>query len=138
MDPDQPTAEPAVSEDLPAVLRAAALIGAVQALAIALYAVGIGIAALREGRDVAAAPVEIAIYLAFAAGIALIVKGLRNRRHIARGPFVVTQLFGLIVGWTLTEGDGAVVTLLGIGVLLLCLAAIALALNGQLRDALVD
>lgn len=133
--PSEPTGE---QQPIPGMLRAAALIGAVQAGALVVYAVAIGVAARQAGQDVAAAPVEIAIYLIFAVGIGLIARGLLHRRHIARGPFVVTQLFGLITGWTLTQGDGTAIHVAGIAVLLLSLAGIALALNSGVRDALVD
>ena len=122
----------------PPALVAAAVLGALEAAAIAAYAVAIGVAAAGAGQDVASAPVEIVIYLLFAAGIALVVKGLLNRRRIARGPYVVTQMFGLIIGWTLASGDGAAVHVAGWIVLVVSLAGLALMINRQVGKVLVD
>lgn len=122
----------------PVPLVAAALIGALQAVALVGYAVAIGFAAAGAGTDVASAPAEIVVYLLFAAGIGLVVKGMLNLRRIARGPYVVTQLFGLIVGWTLASGDGTAVHVAGWIVLIASLTGLALMLNPQVADALVD
>jgi hypothetical protein len=122
----------------PALLLAAAGIGAGEVLALVVYVIAIGFAAAGSGTDVASAPAEIVIYLLFALGIGLVVKGLLNRRRIARGPYIVTQMFGLIVGWTLASGDGAAVHVAGWIVLVASLAGIALMLNGQVAAALQD
>lgn len=122
----------------PRLLLAAAGIGTIEVLALVGYVIAIGVAAAGAGTDVASAPAEIVIYLLFAVGIGLVVKGLLSRRRVARGPFIVTQLFGLIVGWTLAAGDGAGVHVAGWIVLALSLAGIALMLNGQVADALQD
>lgn len=132
---DQPAR---VQQPRPAPLVAAAVVGAAQAAAIAVYAAVIAAVALQVGANVAVAPVEVVIYLLFAAGIALVVKGLLNRRRIARAPYVVTQMFGLIVGWTLTEGDGNAVHIAGWIVLVISLTGIALVLNPRVGAALVD
>ncbi len=136
---EQTSADPvAVQPGRPPALVAAAVLGALEAAAIAAYAVAIGVAAAGAGQDVASAPVEIVIYLLFAAGIALVVKGLLNRRRIARGPYVVTQMFGLIIGWTLASGDGAAVHVAGWIVLVVSLAGLALMINRQVGKVLVD
>ncbi len=122
----------------PRTLLAAAVIGAVEALALVGYAVAIAVSAWRVGEDGAAAPVQVAIYLLFALGIALVVRGLLSGRRLARGPYVVTQLFGLVVGWTLAAGDGIWVHLAGWGVLAVSIAGIALMLNPAVSAALTD
>ena len=61
--------------------------------------------------------VEILIYLAFAVLIALIGRGILRRRPLARTPFLLAQLFVLVVGYTLVVGDGAAVKIAGGAVL---------------------
>jgi peptidoglycan/LPS O-acetylase OafA/YrhL len=121
----------------PPLLLAAAAISAVQAIAVAGYAVLIGIFAARTGSVLAAAPIEVTIYLLFAFGIALVTKGLLSRRRISRAPYVLTQIFGLIAGWTLVSGDGTDVHVYGWLALVSSLAGIALIMNRQVGDALV-
>lgn len=122
----------------PRALLAAVVIGAVEAVGLVAYAIAIAISAWRVGEDGAAAPVQVVIYVLFALGITLVVRGLLSGRRLARGPYVVTQLFGLIVGWTLAAGDGTWVHLTGWIVLALSIAGIALMLNPAVSAALVD
>ncbi len=121
----------------PPLLRAAIAVAAIEALALAGYAVAVAVAVVRSGPgEGAGAPVEIALFLVFAAGIALIARGLMSRRHIARGPYIVTQMFGLVVGGTLVAGDGTLLHLAGWLVLLTALSGIALMLNPRMRELL--
>lgn len=120
----------------PPLLIATAAVSAVEALVITVYAVLIAISAARSGSVVAAAPIEVIVYLLFAAGIALVTKGVLSWRRIARAPYVLTQLFGLIAGWTLVSGDGADVHIYGWLVLLVALAGLALVMNRQVGQAL--
>jgi hypothetical protein len=129
----EPTAEPGPRSRL---LLATAAVSAVEALAVATYAVTIAVSAARSGSVVAAAPIEVAVYLLFAAGIALATKGVLSRRRIARAPYVLTQLFGVISGWTLVSGDGTDVHVYGWLVLLVSLTGLALAMNRQVGEAL--
>ncbi len=122
----------------PTALLAAAVIGTLEALGLVAYAVAIALAARQVGEDGAAAPVQVVIYVLFALGIALVVRGLLSRRRLARGPYVVTQLFGLVVGWTLASGDGVWVHLTGWAVLAMSVTGIALMLNPAVSAALVD
>lgn len=136
---EQTSADPtAAPPERPPALVAAAVLGALESAALVGYAVAIGVAAAGAGKDVAAAPAEIVVYLLFALGIGLVVKGLLNRRRIARGPYVVTQMFGLIVGWTLAAGDGLAVHVAGWAVLAVSLAGLALMFNRQVGQVLVD
>ena len=129
----EPAAEPGPRSRL---LLATAAVSAVEALAVATYAVTIAISAARSGSVIAAAPVEVAVYLLFAAGIALVTKGVLSRRRIARAPYVLTQLFGVISGWTLVSGDGTDVHVYGWLVLVISLTGLALAMNRQVGEAL--
>ena len=129
------TAEEPRSEGREAPTTAAAVLAGVEALAVAAYAVGIGIAALNAPGTISAAPVVVVIFLLFAAGIAACARGLWLRRRAARTPFGVVQLFGLVTGWTLTQGDGDSTHYVGYAVLVLSLVGIALVINPALgRD----
>ncbi|MFN8157648.1 MAG: hypothetical protein U0R68_09525 [Candidatus Nanopelagicales bacterium] len=108
---------------------AAAVLAGIEALAVALYAVSIGLAALRSPGSVASAPVVVVIFLVFALGIAACARGLWLRRRAARTPFGVIQLFGLVTGWTLTQGDGDSTHLVGYAVLAVSVVGIALVMS---------
>lgn len=146
MDPNPPSrpGDAAMIEPEPAdeaghrsrVLLATAVVSAVEALAVATYAVTIAISAASTGSVVAAAPIEVTVYLLFAAGIALVTKGVLSRRRIARAPYVLTQLFGVISGWTLVSGDGTDVHVYGWLVLVISLTGLALVMNRQVGGAL--
>lgn len=115
---------------------AAVVIAVLEALALTAYAVGIGVSALQSPGSVAAAPVEIVLYLIFAAGLVAIARGLWGRRSIARTPFAVAQMFGLVIGWTLTQGDGDLVHRLGYAVLAVSVVGIALVMSPAVGEAL--
>ena len=120
----------------PGLLLAAVAVAALEAVALTAYAVGIAVSTLQDGSAVAAAPVEIVIYLLFALGIALSARGLWLRRRSARTPFGVIQLFGVVVGWTLTQGDGDLTHRVGYAVLAVAVVGIALVISPGLGDAL--
>lgn len=131
----QPTPD-APAAGRPGALVAAAVIAVLEALALTAYAVGIGVSALQNPGSVAAAPVEIVLYLIFAAGLVAIARGLWGRRAIARTPFAVAQMFGLVIGWTLTQGDGDLVHRLGYAVLAVSVVGIALVMSPAVGEAL--
>lgn len=131
------TDDPASSSSTrPAPLVAAAVLGALEAAAIVAYAVGIAVSAARSPGSVAAAPAEIVVYLVLAIGIAACARGLWLRRRWARTPFGVVQLFGLVVGWTLTQGDGDLVHRVGYAVLAVSVVGIALVMAPAVGEAL--
>lgn len=133
--PDSGAAAGAAPGAREGVTTAAAVVAAVEALAVAAYAVVIGISALAEPGSIAAAPVVVVIFLIFAAGIAACARGLWLRRRAARTPFGVIQLFGLVTGWTLTQGDGDPTHLVGYAVLAISVVGIALVMSpGVGRD----
>jgi hypothetical protein len=120
----------------PGALVAAVVLAALEGVAIAAYAVSIGVSALGTGGSVAAPPVEIALYLIFAAGLGVIARGLWGRRSVARTPFAVAQLFGLVTGWTLTQGDGDLVHRIGYVVLAASVVGIALIMSPAVGESL--
>jgi hypothetical protein len=111
---------------------AAVAVASVEAAAVAAYAVGIGVAAVANPGSVSAAPVAVAIFLVFAAGILACARGLWRRRRAARTPFGIVQLFGLVVGWTLTQGDGDSTHVAGYAVLVASVVGIALVVSPAL------
>jgi hypothetical protein len=120
----------------PPLLLAAVAVAVLEAVALVAYAVGIGLSTLEASTAVAAAPVEIVIYLVFALGIALCAVGLWRRRRSARTPFGVIQLFGVVIGWTLTQGDGDLIHRIGYAVLAVSVVGIALVISPALGEAL--
>jgi hypothetical protein len=117
---------------------AAVVIALVQAAGLAAYGVALGISGI-GAPDTGVAPfVELLVYLAFAAGMVGIARGLWSRRRAARTPFGIAQVFALIIGWTLVQGDGLAVDLPGYAALVLGVVGLACALSpgvGQALDA---
>ena len=120
---------------VPTQVRVAVVITALETIGVLLYALVVAVAAIRTPGTVSAWPVEVAIYLLFAAGLALVVRGLATGRGFARAPFVVAQMFGLIVGWTLLSGTEWVRTL---AIVVFAIAGVGLAagLSPALREHL--
>jgi len=113
----------------PGALLAAIAIAAVESLGVAAYGLSIGLAGLANPGSVAAPLVQVVLYLIFASGIAVAAWALWNRRRSARTPFVVIQLFSLVVGYTLMQGDGDAIHRLGWAVLLMGVVGVALAMS---------
>ena len=92
------------------VLLAAIVIAAFECVALVVYSVLIGISYVTNGTtgvtgsDVAPWSL-IAVFIGFAALIALIVRGLLRGNGSARTPFLVTQAFAIVVGQTLISGS---------------------------------
>jgi hypothetical protein len=120
----------------PGALVAAVVISVLEALALVAYAVAIGFSAVQNPGSIAAAPVEIVLYLVFAAGLLAIARGLWVRRSIARTPFAVAQLFALVSGWTLTQGDGELVHRIGYVVLAVAVVGIAVVMSPAVGESL--
>ncbi len=102
-------------------------VATLEALALVVMSAGLAFASFNtEGSRNSAAPiVEIIIYLAFAVALFFIARGIARGNSMARSPFVVAQVFALVVAWTLFQGDGfwvnstgalvALVALIGLG-----------------------
>ena len=118
-------------------LVAACLLALIEGVALVAYAIGIGVSSLRSTDAEATSPVVVVIiYLIFAAGILVCARGLWTRRRAARTPFGVIQLFGLVIGWTLTQGDGGITHLIGYAVLVVSVVGIALVMSPALGRGL--
>lgn len=97
--------------------RSSGAIAAFEAGLLVVYCVALSIAALNsQGAKLGAPVVEVIIYLIFAVGIALIARGMFAGRSGARPPYLLTQVFVLIVAYTLFVGDGEVVKLFGLAI----------------------
>jgi hypothetical protein len=115
---------------------AAVVIALIEAAGLAAYAVAIGVSGI-GAPDTGAAPlVELLVYLAFAAGLVAIARGLWSRRRAARTPFGIAQVFALIIGWTLVQGAGAVVDVPGYAALVLGVVGLACAFSPAWGEAL--
>ena len=105
-------------------VRRAALLVAVEGVALAVVGVGYAVAGLL-GRPEDRLATELAAGLAVLLGLALlpVARGLTRERLWARSPAVVVQLFCLPVGYGLAQGRvwlaAAVVLGLSLGVLVL-------------------
>ena len=122
--------------DRPGTLVAAVAISFVQAAGLAAYGVALGISGI-GAPDTGAAPfVELLVYLALGAGLVAIARGLWSRRRAARTPFGIAQVFSLIIGWTLVQGDGLAVDLPGYAALALGVVGLACALSPAVGWAL--
>jgi hypothetical protein len=88
--------------------RQAALVAALEAVALILFAAALGIASFNtRGTNTGASPVaEVIVYLLFAAGMVLIARGLWRHSPLARTPMLLAQVFGLISAWLFIEGTG--------------------------------
>ncbi len=120
-------------------MRTATIICVLDAVGLVGYAVAVGIASRSSrGSSVNAAGVEILIYLAFAVLMGLLARGLWRRKSMARTPFLLSQLFVMIIGYTVFAGDGTAVKVAGGVVMLLGLVGLALSLSPRLAEALAE
>jgi hypothetical protein len=99
----------ALTSKVPVLLIAMA-IASLQALGLVIYSLTIGINFVAEGTSgVSGTDVSpwslIGVFLAFAALIGLIIRGLWRGNGSARTPYLVTQAFGIVVGQTLVSGS---------------------------------
>jgi hypothetical protein len=120
----------------PPTLLGAIAIAGLEALAILAYTAGIALSGAQNPGSVAAPAVEALIYLTFAVGVVLVVKGLWQRRRWSRTPFVVIQLFAIVTGWTLVQGDGDGTHLIGWAVLVLAVVGLVCAFVPRTGEAL--
>lgn len=120
-------------------MRAATIICILDVVGLVGYALTVGLASRSSrGSSVNAAGVEIAIYLAFAVLMGLLAHALWRRKPLARTPFLLSQLFVIIIGYTVFAGDGTAVKVVGAAVMLLGLVGLALSLSPRLVAALTE
>ncbi len=97
--------------------RIAGALAALEAALLVVYCFALGIAAINSQGAKHVAPVaEIIIYLIFAVGIGLVARGMFAGKSGARPPYLLTQVFVLIVAYTLFVGDGGLVKTIGLGI----------------------
>ncbi len=115
--------------------RTAGTLAAIEALALVGYCFALGLAALNSSGATQSAPiVEIIIYLIFAIGIAFIARGSFMGSRTSRPPYLLTQIFVLIIGYTLIVGDGPTVTAVGIAVGLLGAVAMGVGIASIIKE----
>lgn len=92
------------------VLLVAMAIAAIQGLGLIVYSLTIGVLYVANGTsgisgsDVAPWSL-IGVFVAFAALIGMIIRGLWRGNGSSRTPYLVTQAFGIVVGQTLISGS---------------------------------
>lgn len=101
---------PAELPQPPGVLRLVVGVGVVQTVAMVAFVIAVAIAALNSGGWRAdttieiVGPAEVLTYSLFAAGIGWATWGMRRMRINARTPFLVAQLFAIVIGDTVRTG----------------------------------
>lgn len=116
--------------------RLAGLVGGIEALSLFAYSVGLGVASFNSSGATSSAPfIEVMIYLVFAVGIGLAARGMLIGSSVARPPFFLTQIFVLVVAYTVFVGDGPTVKAVGAAVAALGLAGLAAGIAGIVRES---
>jgi hypothetical protein len=131
-----PSAERPRTAERPGALLAAVGVAVVEAVALLVYAVSLAVAAFQNPGSISAGPVVVAIFAIFALGVGLCARGLWRRSRAARTPFGVVQLFGLVTGYTLVQGDGTPTHVAGWAVLTVSVVGIALVMSPGVGAAL--
>ncbi len=112
------------------ILAAIAGIEAVALLAYGAYdivqALRLGATGPADVSNPAAITVQILIFAAFGIGLLLVSRGWLRRSRWVRGPFVLAQIIGLVVGVPLVQAAGSVERLAGILVVMLAVAGLVL------------
>lgn len=101
----------AAAPDTPGVLRLIVGVGVAQTLGMIVFVIAVAIAAMNSGGwrsdttiDIVG-PAEVITYSLFAAGIGWATWGMRRVRINARTPFLVAQLFAIVIGDTVRTGS---------------------------------
>lgn len=118
-------------------VRPMVVIAGAEALAGGVLAVVVGIGALSSDLEVVVAVATVVMWVVIVGALALIWFGLFRRRRAARTPFVLAQLFALVVAWPLATSDIAVETVAGVVLAVAAVVGIVLGLRPAGRAALV-
>lgn len=92
--------------------RALAVMAGLEGLALLVYAVldivvviGEGLTGPEEVSNPVAFGMQVVIFIALGAGLLVLARGWWNCRRWVRGPFILAQLLGLVVGVPLLQSD---------------------------------
>lgn len=113
------------------MLRVVVGVGLAQTIGMVAFVIAVAVAALNSGgwrSDTTIAivgPAEVITYAIFAAGIGWATWGMRQMRINARTPFLVAQLFAIVIGDTVRTGTGWAP---GIGIALMATAIVTIVL----------
>lgn len=126
-------------------LLALAAIAALEGIGLVAYAVYEIVQAVRIGAtgpaDVSSGPVilmEIALFALFGAGMLWVARGWLIPRRWARAPFLLAQIFGLVIGVPLAQATGSVERVAGIALSLIAVLGIVLVFTPAVMRALEE
>lgn len=117
-------------------VRPLVAIAGAEAVAAVLLTGGVAVSALRSGVGAGMAAAEIGMWALVVLGLVLVWWGLRRRSAIARTPFVLVQMFALVVTWAFVGSDVPGYRLAGIALGVAAVAGLGLALRPSVRAAL--
>ena len=113
------------------IIRVSVFAVATEVVGLVGYGIAIGWVARGNGSGkVSVAPVLVALYLIFAALVALVGRGIMRHRHWARTPYLLAQVFGIIVAYTLARGTGLVPHVFAAIVGVVAVAGLGVGLSG--------
>jgi hypothetical protein len=108
--------------------RALAVVAGLEGLALLVYAVvdivvviGEGLTGPEEVSNPVAFGMQVVIFVALGAGLLVLARGWWNCRRWVRGPFILAQLLGLVVGVPLLQSDLPLVGAVIVGITLVSL-----------------
>ena len=99
-------------------------VGVIEAISLVVFAASIVINANKDHSTVGSPAVQAIIYTLFASGIALVSVGQLRGSSWSRTPYILFQLFGFIVAYTLASGTGAQAKEVGAVIAVLAMAGI--------------
>nr|WP_242440535.1 hypothetical protein [Streptomyces sp. CB02923] len=130
------TAAPGPSGPRPARLSAAAVLAAVEGVALAALGVYMLVEGLTGSPDSPRQAETGGLTVIALAVLPLVAaRGLWLRRRWSRGPSLITQIVAFPVAWTLINGGGALIAA-GIGLAMAALAVLGLLVNPTATEAL--
>ena len=109
--------------------------GLIESVGLLGYGIAIGVYAVSTGHGrISVAPVLVGLYAVFALLLGFVARGLGQGRRWSRTPFILAQVFALIVGYTLLRGTGAVPHIVGLVVGALGLVGAGSGVSRQVGD----
>jgi hypothetical protein len=117
-------------------VRPLVTVAAAEAMAAAAMTAAVALAAF-WGKAQHVAPVaEVAAWVVVTVALALIWLGLYRRRHLARTPFLMVQLFALVAAWTVFHSDQGLWRIAGIALGVLAGLGLVLSLRPAVASSL--